>query len=487
MSFSIDSFKTLQLVSVFEHATSWEEQFCLDFESKFSDKKIEVVFLGDAKDQLAHQNMAAWYHSIDQYFVRHELSEYALASVVSTRKRLSKKEIRKESLIIDPYDVLGPEGFPHRLLIRIGSGKGTFEELYLALFEEEFRIKLSLIYCNQDQDFFLLETILGGHHFSLSININDSYWLAKSILLKYLRIGSVVVTNNLQQRLHFSKVRSQWLLLARIVGRRILSKLSSRKWHLLWRDGMGREKVISPPGNADWADPFLLEYEGTIHLFFEAFSSKEGNYGTIAHLTEDTLGEKRIAPVLDTGFHLSFPNIFQYEDALYMLPETGANRTISLYKAIEFPKAWEFAQDLLTDLKAVDSDIFQHEGRWWLFTCIQATPTKGTYHELHIFYAKTPLTDSWQPHPHNPVVISSVGGRLGGKLRKEGKRLIRVGQINTKTYGYGLCEMEIIRLTPHQYEEKHMRTIKPKSLGRTVKAIHTLNQVGSIQVLDYAK
>ena len=50
-------------------------------------------------------------------------------------------------------------------------------------------------------------------------------------------------------------------------------------------------------------------------------------------------------------------------DELYMIPETAGNRTIELYKCVEFPMHWELSQVLMKDVYAVDPTILKHNNK----------------------------------------------------------------------------------------------------------------------------
>ncbi len=53
-----------------------------------------------------------------------------------------------------------------------------------------------------------------------------------------------------------------------------------------------------------------------------------------------------------------------------MMPETAENKTIEVYRCVEFPYRWELAVTLMTNVNAVDATLVEHENRWWLFVNI---------------------------------------------------------------------------------------------------------------------
>jgi hypothetical protein len=45
--------------------------------------------------------------------------------------------------------------------------------------------------------------------------------------------------------------------------------------------------------------------------------------------------------VLERSYHLSYPFIFRWGSDIFMIPETSDNRTVEVYRAVEFPGKWE--------------------------------------------------------------------------------------------------------------------------------------------------
>lgn len=126
-------------------------------------------------------------------------------------------------------------------------------------------------------------------------------------------------------------------------------------------------KKILPPKDRFWADPFIIEKNDKYYIFIEELIYKE-NKGKISLIEMDKNGNYSPAQViLERNYHLSYPFLFEENDTLYMIPETAENRTIELYKCIEFPEKWEFCTNLMEDVYAVDSTIVKKDNKYWLF------------------------------------------------------------------------------------------------------------------------
>ena len=73
---------------------------------------------------------------------------------------------------------------------------------------------------------------------------------------------------------------------------------------------------------------------------------------------------------------------FGENPTFYMIPETKQNKTIELYQCNEFPHKWEFLKTLMVNVEAVDSTLFEHMGKWWLFTNLVESIVKKSINKL---------------------------------------------------------------------------------------------------------
>jgi hypothetical protein len=103
--------------------------------------------------------------------------------------------------------------------------------------------------------------------------------------------------------------------------------------------------------------------------------------------------------------------------------------------------------------------------------------------ELYLFSAASPLSDSWVPHPANPVKIDPVGGRNAGLLR-HGDRLYRAGQIQGfDRYGVGIRLYEICSLSLEDYRERSIAEIHP-GFREGLLGTHHISSTGVVTVVD---
>lgn len=237
---------------------------------------------------------------------------------------------------------------------------------------------------------------------------------------------------------------------------------------------------LYPPKTKGWADPFPILHEGRLSLFVEEIDQKTG-LGSIAVMTEGADGSFG-APqaVLKKPYHLSYPFVFAWDGDMFMVPESGNAGKVELYRARRFPLDWEPVKTLLP-VRAVDTTLFPHGGRWWLTTNIREKGA-SSWDEMSVYFADSPLGD-FTPHPGNPVVSDVRRARPAGRIFSRDGRLYRPAQDCAGHYGRALVINEITTLTERDYREtvvvRHDAAILPGS-----DSLHTYNSVPGLELVD---
>jgi hypothetical protein len=270
----------------------------------------------------------------------------------------------------------------------------------------------------------------------------------------------------------------------------IKKRLFQEKWILLIHKSDEQSyrfkqftKLI-PPADKFWADPFIYLKDGHYYIFIEESFMPPKKKGFISVIKLNRDGKPSSSKkIIEQPYHMSYPYVFEWEDSLFMVPETQNNRTVDLYKCTDFPYKWEFVKSLMNDVRAVDATILSHEGRYWMFVNIASNAGASSWDELHIFFADTPVSSSWTPHPLNPVVSDVRSARPAGKIFNYKQKLFRPSQNCSNRYGYGLKINEITRLSTSEYQESESRSIEP-DWDKNIKAVHTINREGGITVID---
>jgi hypothetical protein len=161
------------------------------------------------------------------------------------------------------------------------------------------------------------------------------------------------------------------------------------------------------------ADPFMLKVSGSWYMFFEILNQFHGKGEIAVAISRDALEWKFAQIVLAEPFHMSYPQVFEWQDDFYMIPETGRDKSVRLYKADQFPYDWTHVATLLEGSRFVDSSVFRFDDMWWLFTDAGRHMTSPT---LRLYFAAN-LFGPWTEHPESPISagdpqISRPGGRV---------------------------------------------------------------------------
>ena len=220
-----------------------------------------------------------------------------------------------------------------------------------------------------------------------------------------------------------------------------------------------------------YADPFLFvnQKDGYLYLFHEEERLK-AKAPIRARRTKDLKHWEDLGVVLREKHHLSYPNVFNFGDDIYMLPETRECDAIILYRAIEFPYRWEKYRVLVEGDKYADSCIFFHNGLWYLFT----TAWYGKKNGLRLFYSES-IDGEYTEHPQSPVTDDVGLSRCGGAVFQYGGKMYRPAQFCTNYYGESLNVYEITELSTTIYKERFVTKMIDKGSDWNVRGGHHLN------------
>ena len=240
---------------------------------------------------------------------------------------------------------------------------------------------------------------------------------------------------------------------------------------------------IEAPLNRFIADPFIVHRGGRYVCYVEEYDFPTER-GRIVAYDIDRAGYRELGPVLEEEFHLSYPYVFEHEDELYMCPETHEANEIRLYRCVEYPLKWELHRVLMRNVRAADTNIFCHAGRWWLLTSIDSSATHDNASELHVFYSDSHDSTDWIPHPQNPVIFDALQARNGGVIFG-GEKAYRVFQAQGfNLYGESVGIAEITVLTPERYAEEIHSRIRPQFFPGIV-GTHTFSFNAGLLAVDF--
>ncbi len=252
------------------------------------------------------------------------------------------------------------------------------------------------------------------------------------------------------------------------------------------RDGIDPAAVVwlpDMPPLSFLADPFGLWRCGRLHVFVEAFDyrTRHGHIDVLVY--DDSLRLLDRRTVLAAPWHLSYPFVFAADGEVWMLPEAYRSGTLTLYRARDFPWAWEPALDIPLDGPAIDATPLFHGGRWWLFYTPGRHKAARRSH-LHVAWADR-LGGPWRLHPGNPVRVDPSAARPGGTARVEGGAVVLPVQDCRASYGGALRELVITRLSETAWAAHDRACLAaPPWMAPYSAGPHTLSAAGAVCLID---
>ena len=390
-------------------------------------------------------------------------------------------------------------------------GAASFREVFEGLGETDFSLRILTEECGKES--ILCRSYEQTGKLSVCNYNNIIYWKTSAFILRKLRelhkLGEKLFFERVQQDnqhpVFYSKTKhtipktSEWIglmlrHLQKIINLKVKKVFYFDQYILLFDVNQCSElsslisrlssyKKMIPPRDRFWADPFVV-YENRKHYVFIEEVTAQSNRGHISCFVIDEDGTPSVPKkIIEEPYHMSYPFVFSHNDEYYMIPETGANKTIDLYKCIDFPEKWEKVTTLMKDVQAYDATLFQKQGKWWLFVNICENEGMSSLDELFLFFSEDLFSGNWIPHVKNPIVSDVRAARPAGKIFSYNGNLYRPSQNSSKIYGYGMKINHIITLTETEYKEECVNDIEPL-WDKKIIAVHTLNFVNGVTIID---
>lgn len=223
---------------------------------------------------------------------------------------------------------------------------------------------------------------------------------------------------------------------------------------------------IPQSGRYWYADPILKKWAGKKYLFLEAFDMLF-SVGRIA--VSEWNGSRFSTPkvIIKKPYHMSYPFVFEYESNLYMLPETGQNKTLELYKAENnMVSKWKKIKVLRDDIRYADATVILNQGAYYIIAYEEGKAEWKT----HVF-----LLDmrKLEVERLETIVHHENKYRPAGRVfEKEGK-LYRPVQLGTERYGEGIMIERIDSVSPFKTtavkeiktDDLHINILDESALG----------------------
>lgn len=224
------------------------------------------------------------------------------------------------------------------------------------------------------------------------------------------------------------------------------------------------------------ADPFMVKVENSWFMLFEVMNLETRKGEIAVAISANGLNWQYQQIVLREPFHLSYPYVFEWNNDIYMVPESWESHSIRLYKATDFPLRWSFVKTLLHGRDLVDPSLVYFEKKWWLFASHGKAPYRAD--TLCLFYADDPLSE-WREHPKSPVVDRNPHiARPGGRVLVIDGTIARYAQDCFPTYGRQIRAFAVRGLTMKTYDEtliSETPVISGTGLGWNANGMHHID------------
>lgn len=217
--------------------------------------------------------------------------------------------------------------------------------------------------------------------------------------------------------------------------------------------------IKAPKTSMYLADPFTLNIEGRETIICENYDYETGK----GIISEAETGKV----IYESEHHLSYPYPLTINNENYFLPETSEYGQLTAIHAVTKEKI-----TLLNDVPCIDATVYQHNGLWWIFTN-RADRNPDT--DLFVYWSEK-ADGPYQEHLLNPVRTDIAASRPAGNPIIENGKLVFPMQKGVPHYGAGVVSVEITKLSPTEYEDRVLNTIRPEPGWEYNQGLHTISK-----------
>ena len=218
------------------------------------------------------------------------------------------------------------------------------------------------------------------------------------------------------------------------------------------------------------ADPFIIKDRGKYYLFMEVKSKRKRDIGEIGLAVGENIYDLEYQKiVLKEDFHLSYPYVFKKDNEFFMFVESGENRDLRLYKAVNFPYEWKIDRIFLKGKRLADPTLVEINGTYYIFV------TDMDDEVMRLFISDD--LKELKEHKLSPFYKGDWSKiRNGGRIFIDNGKIYRFAQNCKRYYGEKLDMYEITKLNENEFEEKFIKTIlSPSGKDWNSDQMHTID------------
>lgn len=248
-------------------------------------------------------------------------------------------------------------------------------------------------------------------------------------------------------------------------------------------------RIIKPTFRYWYADPILSMINEKSYIFMEQYDRFEGK-GKIAASEIKNGRAVRPKTILSEPWHLSFPNVFKYQNDYYMLPECSEIGKICIYK-MHTPDKWIMIKQYNIE-NCVDTSLIVKDDIVFLLTSEEFVQdklkTRLRLFKIDNFPYSEPIDCTYKAIGEKNFDYSS---RNGGNIFEENGELYRVGQNSLPDfYGKSTSVYKINGLSENCYKESFFREMtiddmKYKNRKLIPYGTHTYSRNQEYEAVDF--
>ncbi len=257
--------------------------------------------------------------------------------------------------------------------------------------------------------------------------------------------------------------------------------ITGGEWHVAYSTGPDCFSLAIAPDKQWCADPFVFERDGEHYIFVEQYLSDKDK-GCIGYYEFENGIPMNKGIIIENSYHMSYPDVFEYEGNIYMIPESSANNSVDLYRADHFPDKWHLVNSLISGNKYVDSTVYFDSDHHYL---ISYSIENG--YEVHIFNLDL---NNYSVELVSKKKYEKNVARPAGRLFWEDNKLIRPAQDCSSKYGEAIILYQVDSFNNNgAFEEHAVRRIDSERFGvaNNPERVHQITFDSKYSVIDVYK
>lgn len=262
----------------------------------------------------------------------------------------------------------------------------------------------------------------------------------------------------------------------------------------LFLNNNGKFVVLGPSFKYWYADPIIREINGKQWIFAECFDRWKRK-GMICVINVKDIGKKKPRIVIDEPFHMSFPEVFEYKNEHYMIPETHSVSEFRIYKMGHTVYDWKLVDAIKTEYEYSDTVVHVKDENIYILST-EKKIENPYINRLHFFKLKFTDNNSSVTAIELQIKCRNEYGydvRNGGSIINIKDDMYRVIQESEwGHYGKNLLLRHVEEIDDEGYVEKNTSLsafadsigIRLNALFHILKGTHTYGLCGNSEVVD---